>query len=330
MAEETEKTEATTPQPAQKKSNAGVWILVTILALLGIGVLGFLYAKKSSAYNDCVTANTQMKHEMDAMNKALGGYIDNTTHNLRKDFQQMLATYDAMIEEGQIKDDSLMIQRDSIQGLLDDLKDTKNRSYYQINRLKEKNEELHEILGRYLKKYDSVLTVNVRLNDSLDQTTSSLLQTSAQRDKLLAQNEKNAALLTKGAKLNAFNFKSVALRYKTLGSGTKDINRAKRAEVISSSFTIGANKIAEVGDKMVYMQIIDPNGQVLYKRPTNVTQVAGGEILYTGKRKINYQSQNIDMTIVYNLEGKEVSSGNYIVKVYADGALIGKDTFTLK
>lgn len=333
MAEETDKVNEVNQSDdngKKKSSNSGVWILITILALLGIGVLGFLYAKKSSAYNDCVAANTKMKQEMDAMNQALGGYIDNTTHDLRKDFKSMLSTYDALIKQDSTKGDSLIAQRDSIQNLLSSLKDTRNRSYYQISRLKKKNDELHEILGRYLKKYDSINTVNVNLNQKLDVTSSNLEETSAQRDKLLEQNKKNSALLTKGAKLNAFNFKSEALHYRSLGSGTKDVTRAKHADVLSSSFTIGANKIAGTGDKFIYMQIIDPNGQVLYKRPTNVTEVAGGEILYTGKRKINYQGQNIDMTIVFNLEGKEISSGNYIVKIYADGALIGKDTFTLK
>lgn len=330
MAEEVESKTGDNAGNESKKSNGGVWVLITILALIGIGVLGFLYSQKSGDYNDCVTANTKMKNEMQAMNEALGGYIDNSTHNLRKDFQQMLATYDALIQKDSSKSDSLIAQRDSIQSLLASLKDTRNRSYAQIGRLKKKNAELHEILGRYLKKYDSIHTANVHLNQRLDSTTYNLTQTSAQRDKLLAENEKNAALLTKGAKLNAFNFRSEALHYRSLGSGTKAVSRASRAEVLSSSFTIGANKIAQTGDKFVYLQIIDPNGQVLYKRPTNVTDVAGGEILYSGKRKINYQGQNIDMTIVYNLEGKEISSGNYIVKIYADGALIGKDTFTLK
>jgi len=313
-----------------KKSNSGVWILITIIALLGAGALGWMYSKESKAYKNCQTINAQLEQEMNSMNEALSGYIDGTTMDLKEDFQLMLDTYDKLIEKDASKADSLQVQKDSISVLLAQLKDTKNRSYYEINQLKKRNEQLRQIMNRYLITIDSLNTLNIDLSSRLDKTSSKLNTTESERDKLKKQNEQNAELLTKGAKLNAFNFVSEALRYQTFGGSTKDVNRAARAEILSCTFTIGENKIARTGDKTIFMQMTDPNGQVIYKRPSDVTQIAGSEILYTGKREINYQGQLIDMTIVYNLEGKDVSSGNYVVKIFADGALIGKDTFTLK
>lgn len=133
----------------------------------------------------------------------------------------------------------------------------------------------------------------------------------------------------KGARLNAFNFNSVGLRYRASGT-THEVNRAKRVDVLSSTFSIGANTIAKKGNKMIYMQVIDPDGKVIYDRPSNIINVAGSEIIFTDSREINYQGQQIDITIVHNLQGKEVESGNFTVKIFADGALIGKDSFTLK
>ncbi|WP_107037373.1 hypothetical protein [Brumimicrobium mesophilum] len=313
-----------------KKSSAGVWILVAIIALIGVAILGWMYSKESNARETCQTTNEQLEQEMNSMNEALGGYIDGATTDLKLDFQNMLDTYDKLIEKDASKADSLQIQKDSISVLLAQLKDTKNRSYYEINQLKKRNGQLREIMNRYLITIDSLNTLNVDLTSRLDQTSSELNLTQSERDSLRKQNDQNAELLTKGAKLNAFNFVSEALRYQTFGGSTKDVNRAARAEVLSCSFTIGENKIARTGSKTIYMQITAPNGQVIYKRPNDVTQVAGSEILFTGKREIDYQGQLVDMTIVYNLEGKEVASGNYVVKIFADGALIGKDTFTLK
>ncbi|PKR81907.1 hypothetical protein CW751_00800 [Brumimicrobium salinarum] len=329
MSEETENNQATN-NPEEKKSSAGIWILITVLALLGAGVLGWMYSKESSAYESCQTTNAQLEKEMKSMNEALGGYIEGATNDLRTDFQQMLKTYDQLIEKDASKSDSLQAQKDSINVLLAKLKDNRNRSYYEIGQLKKRNERLREIMNRYLITIDSLNTLNVDLTSRLDQKSSELDQTQSERDELRKQNEQNAELLTKGAKLNAFNFKSEGLRYATFGGNTKSVNRAGRTEILSSTFTIGENKIARPGNKTIYMQITDPNGQVIYRRPNDVTQVAGSEILYTGKREINYQGQLLDMTIVYNLEGNEIPSGNYIVKIFADGALIGKDTFTLK
>lgn len=327
MPEETQKIEG---NRENRKSNSGAWILITIIALLGAGALGWMYSKESAAYESCQATNAQLELEMKSMNEALGGYIDGATMDLRQDFQKMLETYDQLIAKDASKSDSLQAQKDSINILLDQLKDNRNRSYYEINQLKKRNEQLRKIMNRYLETIDSLNTLNINLTHQLDKTTSALDETQTERDELKKQNEQNAELLTRGAKLNAFNFKSVALRHQTIGGNTREVNRAGRAEVLSSTFTIGENKIARTGNKTIFMQIIDPNGQVMYKRPSDVTQVAGSEILYSGKREINYLGQLIDMTIVYNLEGSEIPSGNYTVKIFADGALIGKDTFTLK
>ncbi|MBW7868927.1 MAG: hypothetical protein H3C31_11435 [Brumimicrobium sp.] len=312
------------------KSSAGVWILITILALLIAGVLGWMYSKEARAYENCQTTNAQFELEMQAMNEALSGYIDGATMDLKKDFAQMLSTYDKLMEKDASMTDSLQIQKDSIQRLLSSLQDTRNRSYYEINQLKKRNERLREIMNHYLVTIDSLNTLNVNLTSQLDKTSTQLKETTTERDKLREINEQSAELLTKGAQLSAFNFVTEAQKYKSAGAGTKGVNKANKVEVITCTFTIGENKIARTGNKMIYLQITDPNGQVLYKRPNDVVQVAGSEILYSGKREINYQGQLIDMTIVYNLEGKEIPSGNYTVKIFADGALIGKDTFTLK
>lgn len=326
MAEETPISEGN----QKRKSSTGFWVLIAIIGLLAAGIIGWMYSKESKAYKNCQTVNAQMEREMESMKEALGGYIDGTTNDLKNDFQNMLSTYDALIAKDATQTDSLQAQKDSINVLLAQLKDTKHRSYYEIGQLKKRNERLREIMNHYLVTIDSLNTINVNLSSQLDETSAALDMTATERDELRKQNEENSALLTQGAKLNAFNFATEALRYKTIGGGTKEVTKASRAEVLSSSFTVGENTLAETGNKTIFMQIIDPNGQVLYKRATDVTNVGGSEILYTGKRDIDFQGQLTDMTIVFNLEGKEISSGNYIVKIFADGALIGKDTFTLK
>ena len=313
----------------EKKSNGGVWILIAIIALLGAAALGWMYANESKSYENCKTRNAQLEKEMEGMNNALSGYIDGETSDLKTDFQEMLNTYDLLIEKDASKADSLRMQKDSINLLLDQMNDQKYRSYREIDKLKKRNSRLRDIMKRYILTIDSLNTLNIDLSSRLDRTSSQLDETTTERDMLKEQNDQNAELLAKGAKLNAFNFNSQALRYRLNGS-TTDVNRAGRADIISSEFTIGENTIARTGDKMIYMQVIDPNGQVLVSRPNNIVKIAGREIVYTGSRKISYLGQQLDMKIVHNLKEKEIPSGNYDVRIFADGALIGKDTFTLK
>jgi myosin heavy subunit len=313
----------------EKKPTAGLWILLTILSLLGAGLLGWMYSNESSAYSDCQTVNSQLESEMLEMNKALSGYIDETSSDLKQDFQRMLDTYDQLIEKDASLSDSLNEQKNRIQELMDELSDTKRRSFREISNLKKENSTLRSIMKDYLYRIDSLNTMNINLTSKLDETSSKLTKTETERNELQEQNEKNAELLSKGAQLNAFNFNTVALKYKLNGS-TTEVTRAGRVDVISSSFTIGENKIAKIGNKVVYLQVTDPDGKVIYDKPNQVVNVGGREIMYTDKREINYQGQQLDMTIVHNLQGREVGKGNYNVKIFADGILIGKDSFTLK
>ena len=313
----------------ENKSRAGAWILIAIIAVLAAGALGWMYANESSAYEDCRVTNQQMQLEMDEMNEALGGYIEGTTKDLKQDFQNMLDTYDRLIEKDASLEDSLNIQKDKIQSLMDELSDTRRRSYREINKLKDENGTLRNIMKEYLYRIDSLNTLNINLTSRLDETSSRLSQTVSERDELRQQQQQSEELLAKGGRLNAFNFKSVGLRYRISGA-THEVNRAGRVDVLSSTFTIGENTIAKKGTKTIYMQVIDPNGKVVYDRPSNIINLAGSEIIFTDSREIDYKGQQIDINIVHNLQGREIDKGNYTVKIFADGAMIGKDSFTLK
>jgi len=310
-------------------SKNGIWILVSLLAIIATAILAWMYANESAAYSECKVANAQLMSEHEEMNNALSGYIDETTQNLKVDFQQMLKAYDQMIAKDESMTDSLTLQKQKIEELIQELSDTRRRSYREINKLKDENATLRVIMKDYLYRIDSLNTMNINLTSQLTETTTKLTQTTTERDQLKEQQQRSQELLAQGARLSAFNFNSVALRYRMSGT-TTEVNRANRVEVLSSTFTIGENSIAKTGNKTIYMQITDPNGKVITARPSNVLNVGGVEIIYTDEREINYQGQQIDVNIVHNLQGREIDKGNYTVKIFADGALIGKDSFTLK
>lgn len=312
-----------------KSSSSGFWIIITVLCLIGMGILGWLYSSKSSELSECNLANNQMSQEMKEMNEALSGYIDETSSDLKKDFQNMLDTYDNLIEKDASLADSLIQQKAKIEELMVELSDTRKRSFREINNLKKENSTLRDIMKNYLYRIDSLNTLNINLTSKLDETSTKLSKTEEERNQLQEQNEQNAALLAKGAQLNAFDFNTLGLKYKSNGSTSAE-SRAKKVDVISSSFTLGENKIAKGGNKIIYLQVVSPSGQVIMDKPNQVVKIGGIDILFTDKREVNYQGLQLDMTIVHNLQGKELIKGNYAVKIFADGALIGKDNFTLK
>ena len=314
-----------------KKSN-GAFIGIIILLLLGLAVMAVLWSKKNSQLNDCMNENTTLKSDMDGMNQMMSGYVDNMSNDLKTDFKNMLKTYDALMQKDQSKADSIMLQKEKIEKLMGEL-DAAQRSgrltANQLFQLRKENETLRSIMKGYVKQIDSLNTLNLKLTSDLDETTNKLTSTTQERDAFKQDAEQKAEQVKKGSRLQAYNFTSGGLKMK-LNNTTEETNRAKNVVQIKSTFTISENPITPSGKKSIYMQVINPDGKTMQVRSSNTIQTELGTIAYSDKKDIDYQNQRIDVSIFYDLKGEEAIKGNYKIKIYCDGNLIGTDSFTLK
>ena len=156
-----------------------------------------------------------------------------------------------------------------------------------------------------------------------------LNETSTERDEYKKAVEEKTEQIKKGSKLKAYNFVSEALRMK-FNNTTEVTDKAKKTIQLRSSFTISENSLTSSGRKLVYLQITDPNGTILHSRANNTVETEVGSILYSDKKEIDYQNQSVDLTIYYDLQGESLAKGNYKVKIFCEGNIIGTDSFTLK
>lgn len=198
-----------------------------------------------------------------------------------------------------------------------------------ILQLKKENETLRKIMRGYVVHIDSLNTLNIKLTSDLDKKTTELTTTSTERDSYKQMAEEKDAQVKKGSKLQAYGFRSIALRMK-LNNTTEETNKANKAVQIKSSFTIGANPISNAGSKMVYMQVISPDGRTLQAKSSYEIEIDGSNTPYSDRKEIDYKNESIDVSIFYDLKGEEATKGNYKVKIYCDGSLIGTDSFMLK
>ncbi|MEN9913445.1 MAG: hypothetical protein RL528_166 [Bacteroidota bacterium] len=266
---------------------------------------------------------------MEGMNQMLEGYVGNISSDLKKDFKNMLATYDKLIAKDASKADSLNKQKTEIQMLLGKLEANKKLSASQLYRFKKENETLRGIMRSYVMQIDSLNTINYGLNKDLEDKTTKLNETSTERDEYKKEVEEKTEQIKKGSKLKAYNFVSEALRMK-LNNTTEATDRAKKTVQIRSSFTISENSLTSQGKKTVYLQITGPNGETLKSRGNNTIETTAGSVLYSDKKEIDYQNQSVDLTIYYDLQGESLAKGNYKVKIFCEGNIIGTDGFTLK
>ena len=311
-----------------KSSNLLLYSVIGIL-LIGLATLTFMWSAKRSELNQCQNDNLILKSDMEGMNKMLEGYVGGLSNDLKTDFKNMLDTYDRLIEMDQSKADSLNKQKAQISQLLKQLNTNKKLSARELFNLKKENEVLRSIMRGYVKQIDSLNTLNIKLTSVLDETNTRLTETTTERDTYKKDAEQKSEQLKKGAKLQAYGFNSEALRMK-LNNTTEPTTKAKNVIQMRSSFTIGENQIASSGRKSVYLQIVGPNGEVLQSKANYVMETENGQQGYSDKKDIDYNNQAIDLTIYYDLKGLEVGKGNYKVRVYCEGQLIGTDSFTLK
>ena len=318
--------------PKEKKSRDGLYILIILLLLLLGGYLGWEISQKNKVINECEFSYNENEQELGDLNEMLYAQGVEDGEDLKENLQNMLFDFESMESLNTDLNDSILSQKNKIESMLADLKKEKgNKRYYarKVRKLTEETETLRMIMKDYVRTIDSLHTENVILRTDLSNSQVDLTNMTSDRDNFKTQSDELSAKVNAGSKLVANGIVSEGIKEK--GSGTfKVTTRASRATHIRSCFSIGKNKIAAKGNKMVYMRIITPGGSILYASNSNTLATQDGKtLLYSDKKSINYQNESLDICIFYKLKS-EIESGNYIAELWCEGVRIGKNNFVLK
>lgn len=314
-------------QPTAPKSNSFYFVFIFLL-LAGLAGLTLAWSRQRAALNTCKNSNAELLADMADMESALSGYTGTMKQDLKSDLQQMLRNYNKLIEKDSSKADSLNAQKAQITDLLRKL-DRSKLTARDLVKARKENETLRSIMRSYARTIDSLNTLNIDLGSRLEETNVKLTNTSTERDTYKKQAEESQQQIKKGSKLQAYNFKSEALKQR-VNNTMETTDRAKNAVQFRSSFTLSENILTNAGKKYIYMQIVGPNGEALQASSNFVTETESGSIAYSQRKEIDYQNQALDLTIYYELKGETASKGLYRVRIYCDGQLIGSDSFSLK
>ena len=314
----------------ENKKRDGLYILLIILSLGLSGVLGFILVNKNKQIEACKYDKTLLENDLLGMEDMLSGYVDIEKGDMKQELRQMLRMYDDALLKNDSNRDSIEMQKARINELLTELDTQKKRSAREIYTLKKETETLRSIMKDYVRQIDSLFTVNTGLRTELTESKTQLSTVTSERNQLVERTSDLETKVQTGARLSAYSINTVGLKYKSIGGGLKEHNRAGKIDKIRSCFTVSENSLAKAGVKYIYLQVISPDGKVLTSSITNVVSINGINTLYTERKEIDYQNQSIDVCIYYDVTQEELAKGNYIVKLFADGNEIGKDSFTLR
>ena len=319
----------------QEKKKSKLPLVFNILLVIIVSYLAYevsVLSQKNHAFKQEISEMIKENEEMNQIiiNQDIVSEADG--ENLKENLKLLLFSYDSLEQNNSVAIDSINRQREKINNLMqevDKLDKKSKRDWRKIYKLKKEAETLRNIMKGYIHTIDSLNTLNINLSNDLTEKTQKLSNVSKQNKKIIKQNEALQKQVAIGAVLQINNVISSGIRIRSSGAQS-ETTRASKTNMIKTCFSIIENKLAQAGDKEIYIRILDSEGNLLNApTPLKIINQQKEELKMSSKRTINYQNQNTDLCIFYEIENS-IPAGNYSVEVYAEGFLIGETSIALR
>lgn len=318
-------------QMQERRSNPAL-VAGLVLASALAALFGFLYFNAKS----------------DAENKQVN--IDQKTKELlitNSKLDSISAQLDAKIAEvqalgGQVEElEALKAQLESDKK---SLMSAKSISTKQLKEFEAKIQNYEAILVQKdaeiakLKEENAVLTnqnqvLNTENTGLKTEVTGLKTDKQALQDSVYTKDVKNKELtekVTLAAALKAMNVNINAInsRGKERDGGEY---KARRVDKIKISFKLSENPLTKQEEKVIYMRMLDPQGNVISDMATGsgVFKFGGKEVVYTAKQSVRYDNSGQNVDFIYT-RGAKYEPGKYPVELYSEGFRIGQGVFEVK
>ncbi|MEJ2585350.1 MAG: hypothetical protein P8Z38_10010 [Robiginitalea sp.] len=294
---------------AETKNNNGLKVLAGLLGVILLGTIIYtvsLYQEKKK--NEAV-----LKQEKELVVADL--------ESLKSEYEKAIIESNKTNEELVAARDNIAKYIDSVNGMKADLA-TLSRYRRQVSVLKKEREQL-------LKQVDSLKQSNTMIAMQRDSTYAELEKQTVFNDSLIVQNTQLAEAVERGSALNLTQFSVDAVRERNNGT-LRSTSRARRTDKLKVCFTVADNVIAEAGDREFYIEVLDPQGNVM--GGTNSKSIEDGPtISFTKNTNFYYENAALDVCDYISNYAGEFEKGNYMVNVYDDALrLLGTSRFELK
>ncbi|MCC6180782.1 MAG: hypothetical protein IT237_03010 [Bacteroidia bacterium] len=303
----------TQKQEENKKKSGLLWVLIVLLAISNAVVFWMYWQEKNKVASEIVIKE-QVVVERD---------------NVKSDLLQLQKDFDNLQTNDKALQAEIEAKKAEIAQLLQDAEKHKGDAYI-ISKLRKETETLRQIMRGYVRTIDSLGTLNKTLIVEKDNVLKELDTEKGKITTLNKEKDELKATIQKGSILSCFNIIAKGVRYRNGGKKELETSKASRAEKIKVTFTLGENKIAKSGEKTIFVRIITPDGKEMAKSYDDnyrfTFEKSNG--YFAGKQAINYA--NIEVSGVTYCEGQgEMVSGNYIIELTCEGAIIGNTSLRL-
>ncbi|MDI3526836.1 MAG: hypothetical protein PWR03_1019 [Tenuifilum sp.] len=290
------------------KSSKAVSFLSVLIIILLVVIAGLSYVYYQQK---------QEAKENEEMLLAEKDSLSNNLLNLMNDYKDLETDNDSLNQK-------LLMEKERAQKLYSELQNLKRVSYAKIKEYQRELGTLRAIMKNMVREIDSLNTLNQQLiaeNIKVKEEAATAKKTVKELEQ---RTEELNSQVAKGSIVKARNVVATALNRRG-----KETSRISRTRKFRACFTLNENAIAKAGPRFVYMRIVGPDDFVLAKSETDLFEFEGEQIVFSAKREVDYQNQDVDMCIYFDNNG-ELLKGTYKITLYMDGYLIGYTELTLK
>jgi len=304
----------TSPQqnsPGKKNNSIVYWVVILVL-LAGCLYL-FMSKNKMAADNDAKAKSDQQQLDSVKTDRAA----------LQSDFDAASAKIDQLVSQNSKLDSALQgdkAQMAEMQSKIKSILSNKNATQAElksaramITNLTDKTKQMEARIAELEKENTELTGQNKALVKEVDSTVT-----------------QNVALKKAGSVLHTSNIRMEPIHKRKNGK-EKETTKHKKVDELRITFDIDENRIAESGNKEIYLRILGPDNNIVSPSAGNLTTNNGGQVSYSVMKEIALtQNQPVkDVIIDWNQPG-DYSKGNYTIEVYNEGYKVGSGSVTLK
>lgn len=243
---------------------------------------------------------------------------------MENEYQQFARQYSEM--KTQINNDSIVAQltreQEKTQRLLKELQQTKSTDAREIARLKKELATMRAVIRSYVIEIDSLNRLNQNLTAENTRIKGQYEEANKQIEGLSTEKQNLSEKVAIASQLDA-----VGINMTGMDKRNRATRRLKKTKALQVNFSLAKNVTAPSGMKTIYVRINTPTGALLGGAGTFPYE--NKNLQCSMKRTVEYNGKETPITLFCNID-QALQAGTYRVSIFADGNMIGSQSFVLK
>ena len=235
--------------------------------------------------------------------------------------EQMIALradYDSLQTNSTLLTDSLAVEREKVDQMIERLKKTEATNRAQIKKYENELGTMRSIMKHYIVQIDSLNN----LNNTLRQEASNASR--RKYDELRETTDNYAKQVEKGSVVKARGITLVGIN-----SSGSETDRSSRVVKLRTDLSLVENSIAKTGYRRIYIRVKGPDGILMTSSDQKMFTSGGEEMVCSASREVDYQGSEVEMSIYFSGDGN-YTKGTYSVDVYSAEGKLGSADLILR